>query len=555
MHLTTPPSFTLVERATRLSEYPVNIVCLSDAKYEYQIEALLRSINHVCQTSVRLVYYTVGFESSITYPNLTKVPWPLDARKTRFEFHKPGILLDALRRFAGHFLYLDSDVLVSSRFSPRLFVHDLEYPLLAPGNWDSPFAYEHRDVTQPFPVFRVGDRVALRSGDTAAVVASAASTRSWSTPLCPEAAVVAMPESEYGFVERLDPTLDAYHVDLDSCGLRLVHQAQLAPMLTMDHHHLMRYFNIPRATMPYVSTCFISFSALCEDLFIEWKAVAEDEYLLRYQARYFPFPDETALNAVLWRRGIAANYGRIFFNTRFADSAIEVERDTSIRNSNIFGDTRQYCADSSKVILYHGVKDVGEQKMLLDHLLQQGHCPHFAKYTTDGVMLSMQQRPEVFAHFRQALTGVPLARILEVGTAEGGLTVGLRELFPEVPITTIDIVERPWYRAMFAAHNISYRIDGAYDGSEVAAWVQQPGISLVLCDGGNKLREFAHFAGIIKPGDIIAAHDYEGHPNHLPWGCVETSDGGIAVACAAHGLEPFQHDLFGRVVWAAKRKV
>ena len=43
---------------------------------------------------------------------------------------------------------------------------------------------------------------------------------------------------------------------------------------------------------------------------------------------------------------------------------------------------------------------------------------------------------------------------------------------------------------------------------EVVDFVQQEGLTLVLCDGGWKIGEFKIFSKLIKNGDYILAHDY-----------------------------------------------
>ncbi len=62
----------------------MNIVFYSDKNYEYQAESLINSILAKCNGEVNLIYYTLGFESTLKYPNLIKVVYPIDITKKRF---------------------------------------------------------------------------------------------------------------------------------------------------------------------------------------------------------------------------------------------------------------------------------------------------------------------------------------------------------------------------------------------------------------------------------------------------------------------------------------
>jgi len=50
---------------------------------------------------------------------------------------------------------------------------------------------------------------------------------------------------------------------------------------------------------------------------------------------------------------------------------------------------------------------------------------------------------------------------------------------------------------------------------EITEYVQQPGRSVILCDGGNKPAELRQNAQIAKPGDLILAHDYACDHDHF----------------------------------------
>jgi hypothetical protein len=120
----------------------VVILAYSDKNYEYQVESLYKSLLLNGHGNLTFLYYTLGFESDLNYPNMVKKVWPLDPRIKRFNNYKPGICLDAIRSFGGDILFMDTDILVGKRFDPEFFVHDFDYPLCSVGNWDFPFYYE-----------------------------------------------------------------------------------------------------------------------------------------------------------------------------------------------------------------------------------------------------------------------------------------------------------------------------------------------------------------------------------------------------------------------------
>jgi hypothetical protein len=90
---------------------------MSDKNYEYQVVNLLRSLDYSKTVPYRIYYYTVGFSSNINHKNLVKVPWPKLPNLPKYDFYKPGICLDVLTKIGGEFLYVDTDIILSKRFS------------------------------------------------------------------------------------------------------------------------------------------------------------------------------------------------------------------------------------------------------------------------------------------------------------------------------------------------------------------------------------------------------------------------------------------------------
>lgn len=316
----------------------MNIVFFSDSKYEYQIRGLIKSLDLRNIPDMLLIYYTVGFDSELERPDLIKKRVELDPAKTKFEFYKPGIVLDAAKNFPGPSIFLDSDIIVGKRFDPDKMRNDGDVPMLSIGNWDVPFSYHHRDINSAFPVFKIGDRISLKD------------------------------YVEMGWVNSINHQDQTFTLINDS-GIEIKeNQINLEPMVIFDHNHLMRYFSVDKITMTYVSTCFVSFNDKCQDILLEWKSITENEYLLQKPSEYFPFHDETVLNVILWKRGINVNYGRIFLNTLYSEAAVAVDSDDEIYDVHIQNNPNQFCKRSADVMFYHGMKDPNEIDSMLKYL-------------------------------------------------------------------------------------------------------------------------------------------------------------------------------------------
>ncbi len=154
----------------------------------------------------------------------------------------------------------------------------------------------------------------------------------------------------------------------------------------------------------------------------------------------------------------------------------------------------------------------------------------------------------------------PPARIVEIGTCNGGFTIalGIHAYRIGAHVSTYDVSIAPDERFVELATFLGIRFRTAdvwTVEAEIAGLIAAPGVSYVLCDGGNKRRELATFARYCKPGDVIGAHDY-----HAPgsenawWGWSEIGlEDGAAVA-ASHDLEPWLQDHFDTAAWLVYRK-
>lgn len=126
------------------------ILFYSDEKYEYQAETLLKSFELNGKMNYNFLYYTIGFTSTIEFPNLVKKEWPVDEKIPRtnqrvdgvdrpiFEFYKPDICLDALEMY-DNLLFMDVDMVISRRFDVGNILNDKSYPLAILSVFEYPF--------------------------------------------------------------------------------------------------------------------------------------------------------------------------------------------------------------------------------------------------------------------------------------------------------------------------------------------------------------------------------------------------------------------------------
>ena len=185
-----------------------------------------------------------------------------------------------------------------------------------------------------------------------------------------------------------------------------------------------------------------------------------------------------------------------------------------------------------------------------------------------------QQHENAFSVFEEFLKEIRPSQILEIGTAGGGFTLFLRDVLNSIglentPIKSFDVLPCAWYDNI-RAHNIEINIENIFDHSymnlekpeKVVPFIQQDGVTLVLCDGGFKIGEFRMLSDYLKVGDFIMAHDYVDNlenfeANYLGkiWNWCEIKDSDIAQACEKNNLVPYNKENFDKAVWVCRKKV
>lgn len=151
--------------------------------------------------------------------------------------------------------------------------------------------------------------------------------------------------------------------------------------------------------------------------------------------------------------------------------------------------------------------------------------------------------------------------IIEIGTYNGGLSTWVFDNKQETAkFVTYDIditVRAPNLNPM-----IDSRLGDCFSEStfnDIIKMIKSNGKCLVLCDGGNKPKEFNEFSKYLKSGDHIMCHDYcKDENNHQfitsywQWPYhVDTFYENIENSITENNLEPYMHDSWQFFLWGS----
>lgn len=107
-----------------------------------------------------------------------------------------------------------------------------------------------------------------------------------------------------------------------------------------------------------------------------------------------------------------------------------------------------------------------------------------------------------------------IVRIADLGTGCGGLSLffGLHMAIRSGKVLSIDIRDRqqPGWHEWAIRLGICFEKKNLVASSTIERIRQfiEGGRALIFCDGANKKAEFALFTPLLKPGDLIMAHDW-----------------------------------------------
>ena len=181
-----------------------------------------------------------------------------------------------------------------------------------------------------------------------------------------------------------------------------------------------------------------------------------------------------------------------------------------------------------------------------------------------------QQNPNAFEVFYNFLNEIKPLRILEIGTSLGGFTSFLnyatKRLNIPCNILSYDIHFKDWYNDMIN-EGIDVRVENVFNHHytevkhEVIDFIQQDGMTLILCDGGSKIHEFKILSNYMKNNDFIMAHDYSQNKETFKenvymkiWNWHEIEDKDIQEACEKNNLISYNQEIFNTIAWVCKVK-
>jgi hypothetical protein len=191
--------------------------------------------------------------------------------------------------------------------------------------------------------------------------------------------------------------------------------------------------------------------------------------------------------------------------------------------------------------------------------------------------LFIAQNPGAEKIFTEFLNEVKPARILEIGTMHGGLTLMLRDILDSIGLSstlirTYDINDQEFLKPLVVNRSVDVITKNLFNDNytdfyddqchkETVDFIQQDGLTVVLCDGGCKKCEYTILVPLLKKDDIIMAHDYapnieyfEKYMKDKIWDWMEINDNDIAEISSKYNLRPFRQELLINIAWNCRKK-
>lgn len=121
----------------------------SDKNCEHQAMSCIRSLVHKITDDVKIVYYTIGFDSQFEFKNLHKIRIELKAEYPTFHFYKAELSLLTMTLFPNeYYVFTDTDVLFSKNFNFDMIKHSESYPIACFGPHEYPFMWREINGTR-----------------------------------------------------------------------------------------------------------------------------------------------------------------------------------------------------------------------------------------------------------------------------------------------------------------------------------------------------------------------------------------------------------------------
>lgn len=193
--------------------------------------------------------------------------------------------------------------------------------------------------------------------------------------------------------------------------------------------------------------------------------------------------------------------------------------------------------------------------------------------------LFLMQNDNAADAFKTLLETHRPSKVLEIGTFHGGLAMLLRDTLDSVGlqdtwIRTYDTAEQKFLKPRVEKENLKIDVQTknlfSYSylewkdettKNEIKDFVDSGSPTLVLCDGGCKRCEFNLIAPLLRPGDVIMAHDYAPDQDVFDreikdkiWNWLEIQDKNINATAREHSLVPYHQEMMQKAAWLCKIK-
>jgi hypothetical protein len=163
---------------------------------------------------------------------------------------------------------------------------------------------------------------------------------------------------------------------------------------------------------------------------------------------------------------------------------------------------------------------------------------------------------------------IEIKRILEIGSSRGALPFVLHDLYGNhVETWSFDIAPvliQTIHPQLCEEYDIKFIRKDCFDSIDmIKEFIQREGLTLVICDGGDKIKKFNEFCKYIKVGDIIMVHDFgidaESYKKEIQetgiWfpetACLSQD---IHESCVKYKLEDFMQEEFKTSIFGIRRK-
>lgn len=185
---------------------------------------------------------------------------------------------------------------------------------------------------------------------------------------------------------------------------------------------------------------------------------------------------------------------------------------------------------------------------------------HF--YKIDDVWVWPMQNNQIFSLFESLFKTNNIERIIEIGTAYGGLPILLRVIGFDGELITYNIHDELSEEVsnLFKKFSIEQRIEDVFSCEKVIDLIQSDGTTLLICDGGNKPEEVNSFSKYLKINDLIITHDYFDNESKFKeledfWGVCEIMYKDIKDACELNNIKQIEIALSERCAMYTGRKL